>query len=125
MSNYILTQGINLWYYKFRKTKNLDSLRVYINPVIRSVSKKKIKGSEGCGSVASANLFGMVDRPVLVVVEALDREGRKFTLKASNLLARVIQHETDHLNGVLFVDTSDPKTYMSRNEYFKMVAKKK
>jgi peptide deformylase len=58
------------------------------------------------------------------VVEALDGDGNKFRLKADNLLARVIQHEMDHLNGVVFSDKADTNTYMSRNEYLKFHTKK-
>jgi peptide deformylase len=111
---------------EIRKPKNkkivreLDPVRVFINPRIISFSKKQTKGWEGCGSVAFANLFGMVERPTSVVVEAQDQEGTTFTLKAKDLLARIIQHEIDHLNGIVFVDTADTKTYMSKNEYRKL-----
>jgi peptide deformylase len=102
-----------------RKEK-LDDLRVFINPRTLSVSKKIEKGWEGCGSVACAQLFGKVERPHSVTVEAFNEKGEKFKLEASGLLARVIQHEMDHLNGALFIDTADTKTLMSRNEYIKM-----
>jgi len=106
-----------------RDTASLDPLRIFINPKILSTSKKEAKDWEGCGSVAMANLFGMVKRPVSIEVEAFNEQGMKFRLKAKNLLARVIQHEMDHLNGKLFVDAADSRTYMSRNEYLKMRAK--
>ncbi len=111
---------------KLRKSDNanLDPLKVFINPKILSVSKKAAKDWEGCGSVATANLFGMVKRPISLEIEAVDEHGMKFRLKAKNLLARVIQHELDHLNGTLFVDTADSKTYMSKSEYLKMRAKR-
>ncbi len=102
------------------RTEELDELRVFINPRIISLSTKMEKGWEGCGSVACAGLFGKVARPDSLVVEALNEYGEKFRLNAAGLLARIIQHETDHLNGVLFVDTADSKTYMSRNEYLKL-----
>lgn len=105
---------------KFRKNEEVDPLRVFINPRIISSSKARKSGWEGCGSVAFANLFGMVRRPTSVVVEAIDEKGNPFTLKARDLLARVIQHEVDHLNGVLFVDSADTHTYMSTDEYLKM-----
>ena len=54
-------------------------------------------------------------------MEALDKEGKKFELKASDLLARVIQHEYDHLDGILFIDrVTNIKSYMSGSEYRKM-----
>ena len=74
---------------------------------------------EGCGSVAFASLFGTVKRPASVLIEALDEKGAKFKLATHGLLARIIQHEMDHLNGIVFVDKSDSKTYMSRDEYLK------
>lgn len=122
-------KGVRIFVTEIRRTKlrkkasgKLDPLRVFINPKILFISKKTAKDWEGCGSVATANLFGKVMRPVSLEVEAMDEHGTKFRLKAKNLLARVIQHEMDHLNGTLFVDTADTKTYMSRNEYLKMRA---
>ena len=126
-----IDKGVRIFVTEIRETKlrkgesvkNGDSLKVFINPKILSVSKKETKGWEGCGSVASANLFGMVKRSTSIIVEALDEKGCKFRLKAENLLARVIQHEVDHLNGIVFVDKADTKTYMSRNEYLKLRTK--
>lgn len=65
----------------------------------------------------------MVRRPISVVIEAVDENGNKFQLKAQKLLARVIQHEMDHLNGIVFADKADTSTYMSSNEYIKLRAK--
>ena len=104
--------------------KDIDSLRVFINPQIISSSKKKMNDWEGCGSIASANIFGTVRRPISIIIGALDENGEKFQLKTRNLLARVIQHEMDHLNGIVFTDKADTKSYMSRDEYLKMRAKK-
>ena len=102
---------------KGKTVKDMDGLKVYINPKIISYSKKQVSGYEGCGNIASAGIFAVVKRPESIIVQAQDREGNKFELKASNLLARVIQHEVDHINGIVFTDKADPKTYMSRNEY--------
>jgi len=109
---------------KGQTKKNLDPLRVFINPRIVSSSKVRKSDWEGCGSVASASLFAMVKRPISLEVEAIDRDGSKFRLKTENLLARVIQHEVDHLNGIVFSDKADASTYMSKNEYLKFRAKK-
>lgn len=109
---------------KGRPLKDLDPLRVFINPKIISVSKRTVNGWEGCGSIAEANLFCMVQRPAEVVVEAFNTKGEKFRLKAKNLLARIIQHELDHLNGVVCTDRGDKNSYMSRNEYLKKFSKK-
>lgn len=104
----------------FRKTNETDELRVFINPRIIDVSKKQVSGYEGCGSVASANIFGKVSRFFQITVEASDEKGVKFVLVAKGLLARVIQHELDHLEGNIFLDkVSDTKSLMSREEYIK------
>ncbi len=109
---------------KFRKASQTDSLKVFINPKLISVSKKQTKDWEGCGSVATANLFGKVTRPHSVKVRAQNVDAKIFTLDASGLLARIIQHEVDHLNGKVFTDTADANTYMSRNEYLKIRKRK-
>ena len=124
-------KGVRIFVTEIRKTKlrkgvgieNVDPLRVFINPKVLSISKKETKDWEGCGSVASADLFGMVKRPSSIVVEALDEKGKRFQLNATKLLARVIQHEMDHLNGIVFSDKADTKTYMSRDEYLKLRAR--
>ncbi|HUC31670.1 MAG TPA: peptide deformylase [Candidatus Paceibacterota bacterium] len=105
---------------KSRKQNQLDPVRIFINPKILSSSRKKIFGYEGCGSVASGVLFGSVKRSQSVVVEAFNEKGKKFRLRASGLLARIIQHEFDHLEGKVFLDRlSDMKSIMSRNEYLR------
>ncbi len=75
--------------------------KVMINPVITKASGKQT-GEEGC--LSSPNVFGMVDRPATVHVKAYDLEGQEITVKAKELEAIVICHETDHLDGVLFLD---------------------
>lgn len=103
---------------KLRKNRSEDALRIFINPTITSASKKKILGYEGCGSVAYAQLFGKVSRSEEIKVKARDENGKLFLLKSSGLLARVIQHEVDHLNGMVYLDRmNDTKTLMSRHEY--------
>ena len=95
-----------------------DSLKVFINPRIVQRSKKQVGGYEGCGSVANAQLFGVVKRSESVVCKALDKNGKPFEVKASGLLARVIQHEIDHLDGVVFLDrVNDMKTLVDVKTY--------
>ncbi|MFN7160579.1 MAG: peptide deformylase [Candidatus Gracilibacteria bacterium] len=102
-----------------------DPVRVFINPKILSLSKKQVEIYEGCGSVAHADLFSSVRRPETVIVEAVDVHGEKFILETGGLLARIIQHEIDHLDGKVFLDRiSDTTTLTSKNEYMKMVGKK-
>ena len=79
---------------------------VFINPVI-----KKEKGEQECdeGCLSFPNQFAKIIRPKEVEV-ALDREGKKFKLKAKGLLAQAISHEVDHLNGIVFVTKIIPGT---------------
>jgi peptide deformylase len=111
------------------KYRNLetDKLRVYINPKIIWSSKKEVVIYEGCGSVAYAKLFAPVKRPEKIVIKALDENGEEFELKADGMLARVIQHEYDHLDGIEFTEKiTDMRKIMSSEEYQKIsLAKKK
>lgn len=72
------------------------------NPKITKISKTKETSDEGCLSVP--NKFGPVERPLSVILEGYNLQGKKMKIKASGLLARIFQHETDHLNGILFID---------------------
>lgn len=111
---------------KNRKSADIDVLRVFINPKIIEMSKGVCKMYEGCGSIASGDLFAPVERPREITIEAFNETGEKFNLKAKGLLARVIQHEYDHLNGILFIDkVKRTKDYMSGEEYRKMMNKKR
>ena len=103
--------------YRKNITKS-DFLRVFINPIITWRSKKEVSGYEGCGSIAGAQLFGSVKRPESIICKALDKDGKPFEIKSSGLLARIIQHETDHLNGMVFLDrVSDTKTLVDKQIY--------
>ena len=73
-----------------------------VNPQIVSTSPDTTRSEEGCLSIP--DVFGDVVRPERVVVRALDRDGVAFELEASDLLARCLQHEIDHLHGKLFID---------------------
>lgn len=75
---------------------------VLINPVIKAFSKEIEVCQEGCLSIPGVYLD--VQRPETIEVSFKDEQGRPQTIKASGLLSRAIQHEIDHLNGVLFVD---------------------
>lgn len=81
-----------------QKIKNL----VFINPKISRLSRDKEWLPEGCLSVRP--LYGKTFRSKKATVEAYDENGKKFTRGASGLLAQIFQHETDHLNGILFID---------------------
>ncbi|HEY5731363.1 MAG TPA: peptide deformylase [Anaerolineales bacterium] len=73
-----------------------------INPVIVKASEEKVIGVEGCLSIPG--LVGEVERHAEVHVRALNRHGKPMKVKAKGWLARIFQHEIDHLNGVLFPD---------------------
>ncbi|MCL5090641.1 MAG: peptide deformylase [Patescibacteria group bacterium] len=89
---------------KTRSADQADELRVYINPKIIHFSEEKSTIYEGCGSVAKGTLFGPVIRPKEITIEALDKNGQRFELTCDGLLARVIQHEYDHLSGIEFTE---------------------
>jgi peptide deformylase len=75
---------------------------VFINPVITKASKKLEERQEGCLSVRW--IYGKTNRHTSATVEAYDADGRKFSYGASGLIAHIFQHETDHLDGILFID---------------------
>lgn len=75
---------------------------IVINPTIQKTGPTPISMEEGCLSIPG--VFGNVDRPATVTVQAFDAHGHPVTINAAGLLARVLQHEIDHLNGVLFID---------------------
>ena len=82
-----------------------------INPVKLS-SKGMDRDVEGC--LSFPNLYGEVDRPSYIKIQAQDRKGRTYILEAEDYLARAIQHEMDHLDGILF--TSKVVRYLSEEE---------
>ena len=78
-----------------------DSPLVFVNPEI-TLSEGKIRGEEGCLSIPE--IYGDVERAGRVVVSALDRDGKPIEVEGTELLARCLQHEIDHLHGRLFLD---------------------
>jgi peptide deformylase len=76
-----------------------------VNPVIRSAEGRS-RAEEGCLSIPE--LYGDVTRPDRIVLDAIDEQGKPFSLEASGMVARCIQHEIDHLDGILFVDHLSP-----------------
>ena len=79
-----------------------DEPRVFINPSVIETSQDTTKYEEGCLSIPG--YWADVTRPKTVKVQAWNEKGRSFTLEAGGVLARVILHEYDHLEGVLFID---------------------
>ncbi len=82
--------------------KNDHSFTVFINPEITKYDGEMIKDYEGCLSVK--NLYGFVPRYDKVKVKALDENGREFRVNAEGFMARILQHEIDHTNGIVYID---------------------
>ncbi|MBI5799004.1 MAG: peptide deformylase [Candidatus Yonathbacteria bacterium] len=91
---------------------------VFINPVITKLSRKKIWLPEGCLSVRW--LYGEVSRAEKATVRAYDENGKVFTWGGSGLMAQIFQHETDHLNGALFIDSARNVEKITAEEQRKM-----
>jgi peptide deformylase len=84
----------------YKKARNTDI--VFINPILKKISKDKKLLSEGCLSVRP--VYGKVRRATRATVEAYNEKGQKFEKEGSGLLAHIFQHENDHLDGILFID---------------------
>ena len=84
------------------KDPNKKEPRYFVNPIIKNKNPEKATYEEGCLSVP--NQFAEIDRPSKCDVEYLDYNGEKQILNAEGLLATCIQHEMDHLEGILFMD---------------------
>ena len=84
-----------------REDQESESELVFINPVL-SNPKGSGEAEEGCLSLPE--LYAPVHRPETITLEAYDLEGKQFRQEIDGLFARVVQHETDHLDGVLFTD---------------------
>jgi len=82
--------------------KNMRDFTALINPEIIKLEGKITKDYEGCLSVPG--IYGKVARPDKARIKALDINGNKIRFKVDGFLSRVIQHETDHTNGVVFID---------------------
>ena len=84
------------------RDKDKKEPRYFVNPIVKSKNKEKVRYEEGCLSVPDQ--FAEIERPSTCEVEYLDYDGKKQLLKADGLLATCIQHEIDHLEGILFID---------------------
>ncbi len=90
-----------------------DVRRVFINPQIIKTSQETGEYDEGCLSIPQ--VYETIVRPLAVTVQALNEKGKPFTLDADGLLARVIQHEYDHLDGIMYIDRGD-KDFAEKTE---------
>lgn len=86
----------------FAIIKELSKKQIFINPEIIKTSKKSSIVEEGCLSVP--NVYLPIKRAMSLKIKALDENNKQFKLKATDLLSQAIQHEMDHLNGILIVD---------------------
>ena len=98
---------------RFLVMMNPDTEQVFkmINPKIITRSEKQVSMEEGCLSVLGPDdlpVFADVTRPESVVVEWTDENGKQLSAEMSGLPARIVQHETDHLDGILFIDYLSP-----------------
>ncbi|MCL1623968.1 peptide deformylase [Moraxella sp. Tifton1] len=97
--------------------------KVYINPKVTPLTEELTPYQEGCLSIPE--VYDTVERPARVRIDALDENGQAFSIEADGLLAVCIQHELDHLNGVVFVDyLSRLKQDRARDKVRKVIAKK-
>jgi peptide deformylase len=80
---------------------------VLINPEVQPVGQP-VAGPEGC--LSFPEIYADISRPESVAVKALDEKGKPVEFRCGGLLARAVQHEIDHLNGILFIDRMDRKT---------------
>ena len=99
-----------------------DVRRVFINPQIIKTSQETGEYDEGCLSIPQ--VYETIVRPVAVTVQALNENGKPFTLEADVLLARIIQHEYDHLDGILYIDRGDKEFAEKTTEQFKKRAER-
>ena len=90
-----------------------DVRRVFINPQIIKTSEEMSDYDEGCLSIPQ--VYETITRPTKVTVQALNEKGKPFTLEADGFLARIIQHEYDHLDGILYIDRGD-KDFAEKTE---------
>jgi peptide deformylase len=89
-------------------------LYAVVNPKITRHSKETELGNEGCLSIPE--YMGQIERYSTVTLRGLDRHGKSFKIKAKGWLARIFQHEIDHINGVLFIDRTEKVWKMAPEE---------
>jgi peptide deformylase len=96
-------------------------LYILANPEITRASEDTLVGTEGCLSIPG--IHGDVERSDAVTVKGLNRHGRPMTVKAKGWLARIFQHEIDHLDGILFVDRAE-KIWQSEEQPGQVIPEK-
>ena len=91
-----------------------DKVYVFINPEVKNLSQDESSFEEGC--LSAQKIWGSVIRPKKLTIKALDENGKPIKIRAKGLLARVIQHEMDHLNGTLFIDKAEKLYKIKENK---------
>ncbi len=119
-------EGVSLSVISIRPTRHRPTVEpfdvVIINPKITKTFGNRVSMWEGCISAGSSGLFGKTRRYKKVEAQYFDQNGDKQKTIFEGLPAQVVQHETDHLNGILFMDhVYDSTTYMTMKEYKKMI----
>lgn len=99
----------------FILSPSISKKLIFINPTIKK-SLRRTKVQEGCLSLPK--LYGFLKRSKTVKITAFDKNGKKFKLKAEGLLAQAIQHEVDHLDGILFIDKTK-ELYLTKDSELK------
>lgn len=99
-----------------------DVRRVFINPQIIKTSTEVVEYDEGCLSIPQ--VYETITRPASVTVQAYDEKGKRFVLEANGFLARIIQHEYDHLDGILYIDRGDKEFAQKTENQFKKRAER-
>jgi peptide deformylase len=97
------------------RERDVVPFHVIVNPEIEVLDPTPVRFFEGCLSLTG--FVAMVPRAHAVRVRCLDEKGEPRTIEASGWYARILQHETDHLNGTVYVDRMDPRTFMSADQY--------
>lgn len=105
------------------KDKEPPAPRVFINPKVTPLTDELVPYQEGCLSIPE--VYDDILRPARVQIEAMDEHSKTFSEQADGLLAVCIQHELDHLNGVLFVDYLSRLKQTRAQEKVKKVLKKR
>lgn len=104
-----------------RPLNQTDEMRIYINPIITKYSEHLSELYESCLSVGDGNFCLPIVRPQIITLEAFNEHGKKFEITTDGFLDRVIQHEYDHLEGLLFIDKEvDIKRAISIGHYRKL-----
>ncbi|MCQ2589738.1 MAG: peptide deformylase [Treponema sp.] len=96
--------------------------RVFINPQIIKTSEERCDYDEGCLSIPQ--IYETISRPKSITVQATNEQGKNFVLEADGFLARIIQHEYDHLDGILYIDRGDKDFAEKTVEQFKKRAER-